>query len=398
MKGVTEMQYESFKVEHREYGQVTWYVVDKTETTLTLIGAPTLERVAFYNPIGHEEARYIRTDFSSSRKSNEPGTLYEVQNATSTSEQDNENARRYSDIVEYGSNQWVVSDLRKRLNESYFEGFPEAFRKQILPKKHDMVLSRTPVNKYTKGKTLGQYTSNKDFVYDEYCGNSRLTKCMVEDYIYLPSFEDREMLELFVNSCNEFGQSMNMWLIDAAYETSVPYLVKCVAVSVSAEGKIRVNYGDNNARYPLHVCPMCTIAIQGKEQKKETLQWTDIDEERVERAKKVHVFSVNKETKSAECIGSKGERYNTTLNSCQCGDYIRRQAVCKHMIRLAMELGLLNSHGRTDEEQQAMDISEAKEKLAYWYGCYYLLNERVVSDAEYDALKEKVKKEYGIFI
>lgn len=396
-----EMRFESFDVEHREYGQVTWYIVNKTENAMTLIGAPMLDRVKFYNPGAHEEARYIRTDFSSSRKTNDPGTLYEVQNAPSAEELDNENAQRYNDIVEYGSNQWVVSDLRQCLNGSFFDGFPKEFRDKILPQKHDIVLSRTSVNRYTQGKTSGQNTSDNTFVYDEYCGNYRLTRSVVEDYIYLPSFEERDILQSFITSCERFNQPMNFWLLDAAYETSVPYLVKCLAVAIDCDGKIRVNYGNNNARYPLHVCPMCTITTctnVGKKENVETLHWTNIDEERVARAKKVTISSVDEKAQSAECVGSKGERYLTTLNSCQCGDYIRKRAVCKHMIRLAMELGLLNEYGRTSEDQRDFEIRETKKKLAYWYGCYYLLKEPVVSDAEYNALKEKAKSEYGISI
>lgn len=41
---------------------------------------------------------------------------------------------------------------------------------------------------------------------------------------------------------------------------------------------------------------------------------------------------------------SKRGRYETTLKNCSCGDFIRRQLPCKHMYRLAAELGLLQTN------------------------------------------------------
>ena len=41
-------------------------------------------------------------------------------------------------------------------------------------------------------------------------------------------------------------------------------------------------------------------------------------------------------------------RYKTTLKSCQCGDFLHTGATCKHILRLAMELGVLEREFETD--------------------------------------------------
>lgn len=51
-------------------------------------------------------------------------------------------------------------------------------------------------------------------------------------------------------------------------------------------------------------------------------------------------------------IGSKGAIYATTLNNCSCVDFNRRKLPCKHMYRLAIELGLIFA-----------DVEELKIKL-----------------------------------
>lgn len=45
---------------------------------------------------------------------------------------------------------------------------------------------------------------------------------------------------------------------------------------------------------------------------------------------------------------SSRDRYETFLDSCSCIDFIRNNRPCKHMFRLAMELGLLNEDFQTD--------------------------------------------------
>lgn len=48
----------------------------------------------------------------------------------------------------------------------------------------------------------------------------------------------------------------------------------------------------------------------------------------------------NREDATATFQG-KSHRYQTSLNNCECVDFIRNQKACKHMYRLALEMGLL---------------------------------------------------------
>lgn len=51
---------------------------------------------------------------------------------------------------------------------------------------------------------------------------------------------------------------------------------------------------------------------------------------------------VQKDTQSALFQGSSDEPYETTLDNCTCMDASIRRLPCKHMYRLALELGFLN--------------------------------------------------------
>ncbi len=63
-------------------------------------------------------------------------------------------------------------------------------------------------------------------------------------------------------------------------------------------------------------------------------------------------LSVSSETQSGEFSGSSGV-YHTTLEECSCVDFRRRKLPCKHMYRLAMELGAI-------EGEVASDASKVK--------------------------------------
>ena len=59
-------------------------------------------------------------------------------------------------------------------------------------------------------------------------------------------------------------------------------------------------------------------------------------------------ISVDRENRTGKFVGSKANVYDTSLDSCTCVDFIvnlGQQKPCKHMIRLAMELGEYPDHG-----------------------------------------------------
>lgn len=63
---------------------------------------------------------------------------------------------------------------------------------------------------------------------------------------------------------------------------------------------------------------------------------------RLSRAQKINpdaVISIDTSALSAEISGSDGWPYTVTMEVCNCSDFERRQQPCKHMYRLALELG-----------------------------------------------------------
>lgn len=77
--------------------------------------------------------------------------------------------------------------------------------------------------------------------------------------------------------------------------------------------------------------------------------WENLDTKTTDKAKgkELTPLTVNKNEYAAEFLGSEGEIYETQLNTCTCPAYqtFFRGRPCKHMARLAMELGLIPSDG-----------------------------------------------------
>jgi hypothetical protein len=72
-------------------------------------------------------------------------------------------------------------------------------------------------------------------------------------------------------------------------------------------------------------------------------------QKRLQRAKTAELtpVSLDRESRSGIFIGNWGE-YETTLQGCTCMDFSRRKLPCKHMYRLAIELGLINEEAVSD--------------------------------------------------
>lgn len=86
------------------------------------------------------------------------------------------------------------------------------------------------------------------------------------------------------------------------------------------------------------------------------------------RSSKTTPDSIDKERRSGVFAGSGAAPYATTLDSCTCGDFFRRQLPCKHMYRLAIELGLLDETAekginKNSLEHQQFTLEEAVAEL-----------------------------------
>lgn len=114
-------------------------------------------------------------------------------------------------------------------------------------------------------------------------------------------------------------------------------------------------------------------------------KWNDVHSEpdqvkRLDSAKKADLtpVSVNAEDGTARFKSKRGE-YVVSLDSCTCADFAMRGLPCKHMYRLALELGLVSGeyasyvHGGYAWKQAVEIIEEHPVELQqYFYNnCFY---------------------------
>lgn len=120
-------------------------------------------------------------------------------------------------------------------------------------------------------------------------------------------------------------------------------------------------------------------------------KWDYIDDGRLKRSQKIKLISINRDKCEAVFKGSSGKEHNTTLEICTCADFAIRKGKepCKHIIRLGIECGCINNNGNTQYKQMNVDYQLLKDRLAMLFGYYYLYDNPLVSDKEYDELKNK---------
>ena len=71
---------------------------------------------------------------------------------------------------------------------------------------------------------------------------------------------------------------------------------------------------------------------------------------------------MDKEHETGVFYGSGKEPYQASLASCTCNDFVKRKKPCKHIFRLAMELGIIDAAyktGRITGERNEAQISFA---------------------------------------
>lgn len=131
--------------------------------------------------------------------------------------------------------------------------------------------------------------------------------------------------------------------------------------------------------------------------------WLAVDENRVRNAQKIPEDSVrvNRALGSASIDGSPDRKtgevvsYTVTLVRCTCQDFnmnLKCKKPCKHIIRLGMELGVINENGLTPAQQRAADIAELREKVARAAGYYYIFRSPICEDNMYDRMKARLAR------
>lgn len=82
--------------------------------------------------------------------------------------------------------------------------------------------------------------------------------------------------------------------------------------------------------------------------------------------KKLTPVSIDRDAETASFEGSGKSDYKTTLAGCTCGDFVRRHTPCKHMYRLAHELGRfdLSSQGAVQSGHLKRDAPHTVDEVA----------------------------------
>ena len=127
-----------------------------------------------------------------------------------------------------------------------------------------------------------------------------------------------------------------------------------------------------------------------------TWERNTLDPGRVARAAKVKVveLAITDDECSGVFIGSEGTIYHATLQECDCPDFaVKHGSIpCKHILRLAMEAGIISKNGNTPEQQKKADIDSLRQQIASAYGFYHFFKSPIMSDKKYDQLKKDLQE------
>lgn len=80
--------------------------------------------------------------------------------------------------------------------------------------------------------------------------------------------------------------------------------------------------------------------------------------------------SVDADGRCALIAGSEPEPYRVTLTGCSCFDFAGRGLPCKHMYRLADELGLSDPWPKESRKEREAALDAAEKDLARWREIY----------------------------
>lgn len=90
---------------------------------------------------------------------------------------------------------------------------------------------------------------------------------------------------------------------------------------------------------------------------------------RIEGARKLKAaeLTIDADNRTMQAQGSAADPYEVSLYECSCADFQIRQAPCKHMYRLAMELGMMDSLPKYDKKKNGFDAKSEIERYRSLY-------------------------------
>ena len=81
---------------------------------------------------------------------------------------------------------------------------------------------------------------------------------------------------------------------------------------------------------------------------------------------KADAITVNVEEQTAVVVGSDPEPYRVSLSECSCFDYASRELPCKHIYRLASELGMLEDWPKVSRSGSKAALEDAQAEIERW--------------------------------
>lgn len=134
------------------------------------------------------------------------------------------------------------------------------------------------------------------------------------------------------------------------HQEQIDYIKRCLILNCAIDEVILGNYKN---------------VYEGKKDLWLTAKGFDSEaNRRFMRSAEVRPFTINRKAKEATFIGHTGEHYITTLRSCTCKDFQERDSLmstftpCKHMFRLATELGYFNGLSRLPIDRSTSSFLE----------------------------------------
>ncbi|MCD7862400.1 MAG: SWIM zinc finger domain-containing protein [Lachnospiraceae bacterium] len=105
-------------------------------------------------------------------------------------------------------------------------------------------------------------------------------------------------------------------------------------------------------------------------------------------SKSVVLKDIDRETGSALAVGSADEPYVVTLNECTCGSF-KTGKPCKHMYRLASELGLIEDLPEPNREAAKAFKENLPSEIKHFEDLYF---RGAISAEKYAAIAKALKK------
>lgn len=112
---------------------------------------------------------------------------------------------------------------------------------------------------------------------------------------------------------------------------------------------------------------------------------------RIAAAKKISAkkVSVDAENGSASVDGSASIPYIVTLESCTCPDFIINKGPCKHMYRLAFELGVQPEPPKIDPKAAAAFDADVDAEIQRYFAAY---KNGAISGEKFGKIADALKK------